>query len=207
MHPRKQRILDIFGSEPETLDELARCCIAVIDRQDKVAGFSWDISYHDFVRNSHNAPLDGVTNFTWRDTAPKGYPGWRGRVWIRYERAPKGWGSDPFDNTLTHPGTGGFGSYSGPWQRICSARFKYHDKAVYPEPKCYSWDYIIFLSDWPKIAEARNQERLMGALAGVAYTPETHKFTWEDPSTVAADNDFLKEYGEWVRKSSIAQAA
>jgi hypothetical protein len=97
MHPRKQHVLDVFGREPETLDELAYCTIKVIEsvKADRwghskttetcnVVGFSWDIR-DSMVSNSHSAPLDGVSNWGGKDGLPTVYPGWTGRVWIRYD--------------------------------------------------------------------------------------------------------------------------
>lgn len=217
MHPRKQRILDVYGQEPATLDELAKCTIAVINSQKnysgyeaherknahplKVVGFSWDIRYSDTVSNSHSAPLDGVQNFGRKADKPTSYPGYTGRVWIRYADEPASFlSSHSFEATLTHPGTGGAGSYNGPWQAVSSARFKRHGHArggnTYPEIHCYSWDYRFFLADWPLLKENFEQERLMAALSGKSVITH-HTFLWNDLATVAADQDFMSKYRAW----------
>ena len=87
MHKRQQHIVDIYGKEPETLDELAQACIAVISHHGApVKGFAWNIHFDKTVSNSHHAPLDYKTNWCGRDkTAPRTHPGFYGRVWIRYE--------------------------------------------------------------------------------------------------------------------------
>ena len=118
----KKDILKVYGREPTTLDELAECVIKVIDRQTPVAGFVWHIRHDTSVSNTHDCPIDGVTNWGGRDqNRPFGYPGWEGRVWIRYKSDKETWGSDPFRATLTHTGAGGWGSYDGPWQKISRA--------------------------------------------------------------------------------------
>ena len=53
----KSNILKIFKKEPETLDELAQCVIAVIESNNvKVIGFQWDIKFGD-VPNTHHSPV------------------------------------------------------------------------------------------------------------------------------------------------------
>src|ERR1700727_2046995 len=134
----KEKFLRIVGKEPETLDELAHGVIKVIESQTtkiwngniylqhpiKVLGFSWDIWYRSTVSNSHSAPEGKQTNWGgYKTDIPTSYPGWEGRVWIRYAPIKNGHhiSSTPFCNTLTHPGTGGSGTYDGPWSALSAA--------------------------------------------------------------------------------------
>jgi hypothetical protein len=211
VHPRKQYILDVYGCEPETLDEVAKCVIAVINNCDsgdryerkskiegvkklKVLGFSWDITYGE-ASNSHSAPLNGKTNWSGRDkTAPRYYPGWNGRVWIRYDGYSSNAGSEPFERTLTHVGTGGGGGYNGPWEALAVARWKRYGhtdpKDSFPAPQIYSWDYRFYLSDWPMLEDSIRQQRVYDKLAGKP-TDMRHKFQWEDTATMIKDAEFL----------------
>jgi hypothetical protein len=210
MHPRKQHVLDVFGREPETLDELAYCTIKVIEsvKADRwghskttetcnVVGFSWDIR-DSMVSNSHSAPLDGVSNWGGKDGLPTVYPGWTGRVWIRYDNTGLSPGSEPFNAALSYPGTGGVGGYNGPWEAVSVARWKRHGysktKKTYPKINCYSWNYKIFLSDWPGLQTGIEQQRIVDKLAGVVTRAGIqHRFLWEDPITKAADAAFIAE--------------
>lgn len=210
--PIKSNILKVYGREPETLDELARCVIAVIESQEngdiferknrkvkkmfKVLGFAWDICYTEGVSNTHSSPEGHPQNWRQTDGIPKCYPGWTGRVWIRYSEECRSFGSDPFAKTLTHPGTGGFGGYNGPWESIANHRFKRYGhgqpKKAYPEPKIYSWDYKLYDLDWPLIAKWVEKQRMWAELSGQPWQTR-HKFEWTDEETLAADATFIAE--------------
>jgi hypothetical protein len=194
--------------EPKTLDELAWVVIETINRHRdvrgrktstvKVAGFAWEIYYGD-VSNSHQRPIGGVDNWGRRkEGAPESYPGWNGRVWIRYESENGSFGSDPFRSTLTYPGTGGWGGYNGPWGNIADARharyafLKRVPRDSYPEPQIYSWDYKFFASDWPLLEDWVEKQLLVQMLTNRAWDKH-HSFRWEDPVILAADKMFLEE--------------
>jgi len=169
----KDKILKIYGHEPTSLDDLAHCVIAMVntfkgrsEKSTKITGFSWQISYDQKVRNTHNCPINGETNWgNEKPNAPKGYPGWSGRVWIRYVKYPDSFGSDTFESSLTYPGTGGGGEYDGPFKRkdggyICS------------------WDYHFFSDDWPLINDGL---MMLDILENNKLTRTyKHNFLWED---------------------------
>jgi hypothetical protein len=188
MHSRKKFILDIFGHEPATLDELGDCVRAVIDHSGlRCVGLQWNVRYSDMVSNTHDAPLSGITNFGSREGRPIGYPGWAGRVWVRYAKYPKSFGSEPFQRTLTYTGTGGFGSYHGPWERI--ARHHYQERTMkrqkinYPEPAIFSWDYRFFADDWPAIS-------MWSILSDNKITE--HRYHWVDSEVWQLDQEFIQ---------------
>ena len=193
----KQRILDIYGHEPTDLNDLARCTMAVINHnlagQSRLLGFSWRLNFQE-VSNSHYCPIDGVTNWGGRTPgAPRSYAGWYGRVWVRYENSPKSFGSDPLRGTLTHTGTGGFGSYNGPWHDISHAIHNTYStknrkgKGKSKEPQLYSWDYRVFDADWPLISDEFQQLRIADILSG-DFKTHSHSFLWEDPLTKIIDH-------------------
>jgi hypothetical protein len=99
---------------------------------------------------------------------------------------------------LSYPGTGGVGGYNGPWEAVSVARWKRHGysktKKTYPKINCYSWNYKIFLSDWPGLQTGIEQQRIVDKLAGVVTRAGIqHRFLWEDPITKAADAAFIAE--------------
>ena len=194
-HKIKDNILKINGGEPRSLDELVACVIKVINTVTPVKGFAWDIRKGE-PSNSHECPMDGVTNWSQGDKSlPTSYPGWGGRVWIRYDSYTKDrghFGSNPFSQTLTYPGTGGFGAYGGPWQTISNHKYQswLKDKNVKtPEVLIYSWDYKFFDSDWPELYYyelfniLNDNNRL-----------RTHRFEWTDPAVLEEDNKFIERW-------------
>lgn len=221
----RDNVIKCYGKEPATLDELGEAIVAIIGnhsprnsstRSDKhnvpkkvnVLGFAWDISYSDRVSNSHSAPRSGKTNWCGRaEGAPSNYPGFQGRVWIRYDSDKDfGFGSDPFRESMSHTGTGGAGSYDGEWKAIASAYYKKFGHKRTTEigrPELFSWDYKIFLDDWPLIKELITKETdamdLRNTYKILANQPKEvfkldHKYSWNDPATVEADEAFLKDF-------------
>lgn len=197
----REKIADI--GEPSTLDELAHTVIGLVNKKllpgTSVTGFSWDIRYTQHVPNTHSAPVFGVENWRQYKDIPCGYPGFTGRVWIRFSNClSQSAHFDLMSTTLTYPGTGGGGSYSGPWTLISSKHFQLYGyarnrKDIYPEPQLYSWDYRIYLNDWPELQKEIEKAQIVFALSGNTHEKFIlkHKFLWNDPVTEAADREFL----------------
>lgn len=208
---QKKFIYNAYGKEPATLDELAHCVIATINAQKNtdhygkgtdsynVVGFAWQINKSSEVSNSHSHPVDGMGNWSRRDDKlPTGYPGWSGRVWIRYNEDCKQWGSTPFSRTLTHTGTGGGGGYDGPWEDISNYRYRRYghkrSKDMYPTINCYSWDYRFYDMDWPLLQRFYEEEEMVAKLKNLnPILAARHRFEWNDPVVVAADEAFKQE--------------
>jgi hypothetical protein len=222
MGPNKKYAQAIYGEEPKTMDELAQAVIKVLNNYQehrtrregsktvmtssptaRCVGLSWRVTHSDMVSNSHSGPEGYPQNFMRKKDIPTGYPGWTGRVWVRYEReAGYSFGSDPFNRTLTHTGTGGGGSYNGPWEKISNTRFQRFKHArgpnMYPEVCCFSWDFRIYDADWPEVTANIVEERekaIMWATLNNKTGPAqpTHTFLWEDESTKLADLEFIEE--------------
>lgn len=204
----KQRWLEIVGAEPASLNELAQGVIQVINSQPatrsgrgrrvQVAGLQWQIDFGQ-VSNSHDRPIRGITNWGGRvHGAPRDYPGWHGRVWVRYAAPIDSFGSDPWRSTLTYPGTGGFGSYDGPWTRLYSTWFR--AGACRPrdwsEPQIFSWDFRFFLQDWPALERAIEAERISAILRDQKFYYAQHRFLWEDPRILALDKQWQQQYAD-----------
>lgn len=214
MHPKKQHILDIIGNEPKTLDELGHAMIKFLNtnkhraRFDReiyngvgVVGLAWNVLYSDSVSNSHDCPLNGVTNWRVENDKPRGYPGFKGRIWIRYARELDTWGSDPIREYLGYPGSGGAGGYSGPWSDIAKAYYeRYGHKSVggkqrFIKPDIYSWDYRFYIDDWPELAKMVEHQRTFQLLQSQQFAID-HAFEWNDERTIARDEEML----EYIRK-------
>lgn len=176
--------------EPQDLDQLCEFVCRVIRGQGHdLVGFAVGLYRPQWVTNAHKCPLGGTTNWLRERTRPRGYPGWAGWVWVRLGSSPfPHSGSDIFKNTATHTGSGGFGSYKGPWARICQL---YKSNRSIPEPICYSWDYCIFDQDWPQVADWWAKCRLMDRLSGDPYNCPNFNYVWEDPEVVKQDQQYL----------------
>jgi hypothetical protein len=194
-HPTKQKIIDIFGKEPENLDEVAKAIIATARANGHaLTGFAWQLHYKSRLSNSHSAPLDGVRNFTGQPHLPSGYPGLTGRIWIRLEKQDKcHFASDLLNETCAHPGSGGAGSYSGPWDTM-------YKECPNEKLRLFSYELKLWVSDWPNIERIINRQMLFPALKQQAFS-YAHSFEWTDPEVLARDNVCLmlsREYGVHV---------
>jgi hypothetical protein len=223
--PIKENILKVYGREPKTLNELAQCVIEVIESQKnidswynpkkhtirefknhKVVNFAWQVSRNEQVSNSHSSPEGYPENWGAKPGLPKGYPGWYGRVWIRYAEEPYSFlSSGTFEQTLTHTGTGGAGAYDGPSSSISTAHWRRYGhtnpKSAYPSINCYSWDFRFYDLDWPEIAKWYEQQQVIHHLGG-PFPKKDHYFCWTDPETEHRDNEFLAECAIWQAKQS-----
>lgn len=217
--PIKTSILKQFSREPTTMDELAQLVIDITDHkvkkhQVRVVGFAWNLGRSSSVSNSHNSPEGYPQNWGGKKGLPDGYPGWQGRVWIRYSPSClPSFGSDPIRHTLTHTGTGGGGTYNGPWELINATRFKYLgnrslNRDIYPEINCYSWDYKIFDYDWPLIAEAYEKDKVWSILSEQKpnLSPH-HQFKWTDPEVEEADLRFIRKYAKLEHNNAMKETS
>ena len=211
MLPKKKYAMSIIGEEPKSLDDLALGVIKVISKKAPVLGFAWDVRYAD-VSNTHSCPESGKTNWSGRNPdAPRSYPGWSGRVWIRVGPNNCSFGSDLFSQTLTYSGTGGAGGYSGPFSEISRYfwdRYGYKRPANrYPDPLIYSYDYRFYADDWPEVASLASQQVLFDKLSAGKNTIQHHKFEWFDEATLEKDQAFIEECKALQEKKNAKQTA
>lgn len=197
IHPKQKHIIDIYGREPATLDEVAEAVLAVMQHstEGNIAGLSWNVLYSSSVSNTHSCPIDGVKNWS-RLLGPIGYPGWTGRVWIRYHRRLKNFGSDGFFQTLTYTGTGGWGNYDGPWRYLLDKVLHCQQNQIMPAIEIpdvitYSYDFHFFLDDWPQLVQYVERQAILALLADQYPSYGIHKFHWEDPKVSKLDRKFI----------------
>ena len=225
----KEYAKSIYGTEPQSMDELGFAVIKVLNehRERSISGtgkkrvykespkvqcvgLSWRVTHSDSVSNSHSGPEGYPQNFGRKEGVPTGYPGWSGRVWVRYKQE-RGYtfGSDPFRQALVHTGTGGGGSYNGPWSEISNTRFQRfkHSNSddIFAPVACFSWDFRIFDYDWPEVTanviEEYEKSCVWASLTNLPQpTHPSHIFLWEDPEQKALDKAFLIDH-EFSEKS------
>ena len=132
----------------------------------KVLKITHSMRWSDSVSNSHSCPHNGVTNWSGRvEGAPRGYPGWTGRVdWI--VEWPKEFdsihlGSDLFSRGTfcsgrqrAHTGTGGGGG----------GHFNKEFNTWCQRP---GYSFSIFASDWPGLARYREKQQMWQQLKAV----------------------------------------
>lgn len=192
---RRDQLFEKFG-EPTDLDELAIWVQKVIEQVIPVTGFAWSVTYNPEVSNSHSRPILGVENFRRNPEFAQGYPGFYGRVWIRYGEYPRSFGSAPFTETFTHTGTGGIGAYDGPWATACRNWYRLSQistgPAVFSEnsnykPHCFSWDYRFYLEDFPAVRKYIEQQQLIHVLKHGRIQDINHKYIYTDPDAQSRD--------------------
>lgn len=110
----------------------------------------FSIWYSDKVSNSHNCPHDGVTNWASRDDAPRGYPGWKGRLeYVVQSHKNQLWmypgGGDMWEDTRIHTGSGGGGGGTPEQEKVFQQSFGYGME--------------LFASDWPAMAAEYEKAR------------------------------------------------
>jgi hypothetical protein len=122
-----------------------------------------DLRWSDSVSNSHSRPHNGVENWGGRvKDAPRGYPGWTGRVeWlVAWPQEFDGiyLGGDLFSRgsfrsgrQRAHTGTGGGGGM-------------FYSKKHECDVQKFSYDFRIYAADWPGMDRFREKQRMWDIL-------------------------------------------
>jgi len=127
-----------------------------------------EMHWEDCASNSHSCPRNGVTNWGGRTMledgtpAPRGYPGWKGRITFKDQaNSDFMFGVSWFKKTQIHTGTGG-------GRGNCS----------------FSYQVELFASDWPGLAEQRNDAILEATLLNVKHKMADDQLSFKDPRDV-----------------------
>jgi hypothetical protein len=177
----KSQILKLNnGHEPTTFNEVAECIMNSIRYNirgtNALLGFAWNVEYRDHnVHHTHEKHMYDSTDHCMY-----------GRVWIRLEARKKGWSSDLFNNTLSYTGTGGIGSYNGPWTHLYNQKEK--------EIICYSYGFSFMLKDWPNLDAEINKRITFNTLKSHYKEKVNHQFTWTDPDVRITDEELLAAF-------------
>lgn len=196
--------------EPADLEQLFEWVMTVMNtglpEGVRIAGFSWNIVYSECVSNTHYCPVSGYTNFRQSrfDESGKplaiGYPGFKGRVWIRYNKKFSESGATIVKKSFTYPGTGGIGSYDGPWDYTANIYYSNKEKLrlhyEFTQPQLYGYNYRFFLSDFPLIEQKISKEKFMHHLkhGDVLFRPPRLISEYTDDATKAHDDSLLSWY-------------
>jgi hypothetical protein len=172
-----------------------------------LVGISFKVSKGN-IGASHSAPVGERTRWGWGKDM-KSFPGWRGRIWLRFFRAPKnniGSPSDFFNHTLTHAGSGGGGDYNSPWSTISNIwwhRFKSTEAPDYVHclagdsylhcPNLWGWTFHFYDQDWPEFARAMEKRKLLATIKGDYNKRHELVYHWECPSQAHHDSQFRWE--------------
>ena len=162
--PIKDNIKNIYGNEPTTMDELGFAMIKIIDSYPytlskgiqsninnknsiKCLGLAWNLIHFDRFYNSFTAP-EGHKIKIWRNIDDTQHSGWMGRLWVRFNSEFSIIHNDIFKLALAHTGTGGTGTYDGPWNNVSAMQFNRFgsglDSNSYPRPWVYSWYFHFY---------------------------------------------------------------
>lgn len=108
-----------------------------------LTGLQFEGQYSQMVSCTHAAPRGKPTNFFCKPELPTHYPGVFGRVWLKkLQLTPQSeFFLDSSGQIMLHTGTGGAGSYGGPWCR----------EQIKTDEHIYSYDARVFLDDFPEM--------------------------------------------------------
>ena len=122
-----------------------------------------DLRWEERLSNTHSAPVGGVQNWGGRDVmkdgtpAPRGYPGWGGRIEFVIQTPLDGFSSDIVKGLRIHTGSGGSGNGTN-----------------------YGYDVKFFDADWPELTKVYGEqfamEKTMDLIAGRRSAPKTFKY-------------------------------
>lgn len=188
------------------MDELGPYIVSRVSKKTPCVGLAWNLEWRSEVSNTHSSPKGYKSNWGGREKnedgspVPRAYPGWFGRIWIRYEPDPEFFDSSRLlEAERIYPGTGGAGSYDGIWKEI--ERAQYLNQIPYKKRiHCYGWDVKIWDWDWPEISEVYEKERAWAALKNEEPARPKHKFSWTDPDTLTEDRKFINNYLRTVQE-------
>ena len=169
----------------------------------KLIGLVFEVRYSKIVGNTHSCPINGVTNWALREEGkPTGYPGFHGRVWLRFMNNQGSFGSNVLYKTGLNTGTGGGGSYDGIWKQLITASYKLSkvtNETNETELRnkynlfCYSYDCKIFLDDFSGMQHLFNKLITFDAIAGTNKTIQQLRFEWEDKIHTSKDEQLVTD--------------
>lgn len=196
-HREYKRRIEFVGFEPLTSGNVFEFFrLYMIKKNPHVIGFALKVRYDKSASVSHSAPFGALQNWRHVSTLPTGYPGFTGRIWYCLDsKKVENYGlSHPYEGSGLHSGTGGYGSYDGPWDLLYRTHFllknhecnefekhnprmmrgrdhmakayQYAFSKIGPEPKIYSYDCRWYLIDFPKVAHELGKTQTMETLAG-----------------------------------------
>ena len=194
----RDKLFHIYG-EPTNMEELALFVVNVSNHgkteEQLITGISWDVTYGP-VSNAHNSPITGVQNWRGKLDSPRSYTGFYGRIWIRKNGKDEFMSlSERIAKSFTYTGTGGGGSYNGPWGELEQQYIKHKGFFEYKkELRLFSWEYRFYTDDFPFLYQC--EEDILVAM--MQSGNKEHKFKsnvfWESEDVKEKDEIFRKEF-------------
>jgi hypothetical protein len=155
-----------------------------------LTGLALSMQWSDRVSNSHSCPINGTTNWDCDDTLPTGYPGFNGRIALRFDRSPTGFSTDVLHGSCAHGGSGGWRPSVKVWKDVSRRATDANLPGHYTE-----YELRIYVEDFPKLARHMEQLKTMHLL----QFPDKpflllRDYVWIDPLQQALD-DQLESIG------------
>lgn len=121
----------------------------------------FDFNFKENTSNTHDCPVGGERNFGWKEDKPRGYPGFSGRIkygvyWEKRNEGVYPCDGDMFEPARIHSGGGGGGSMT----KLPDGRYI----------QTFSYEYRLFLDDYPGIKKSMEQAEIWCALKGSKHS-------------------------------------
>lgn len=194
----RDKLFKLHG-EPTNMEELALFVVNVSNHlkteKQLITGIAWSVTSRH-VSNTHHSPITGVKNWRGDHNLPRSYNGFYGRLWIRKN------GEDEFISlseriakSFTYTGSGGGGSYNGPWGDLEQQYIKHKGlPESRNELRLFSWDYRFYTDDFPFLLQYE-EDKLFVMMQGSNKEPEfKSEVFWESEDVKKKDEIFRKEY-------------
>lgn len=180
------------------LDEFGNKIFCQLDeglKSNRLLGMCWDIGYSQKVSNTHSCPRNGVTNWSCVPEKPKGYRGFHGRLWLRYADTMESDARDALFNARIHTGTGGYGSYNGPWSAVTDMYYSKFKGVMCKAPNinCYSWDFRFYIDDFEELQKWETLYLLTRDVDDIFLNNAMHKFLREEDKMKVFDQELLQQ--------------
>lgn len=195
----KKKLQDLFDKhgEPSTINGIGNFILKACG--DKLVGLQLDMRFIESVSNTHHAPIGKPRNWHSNPELPKGYPGYYGRIWLRAsDTVPHNafHCSDMLSSSscaIGNIGDGGYGPYGGMWENVYNTAYRLQRKNIEAKsPRCYSYDYRIFVEDFPSLWAQYLTDCLAGEITTKSFT-----FAWTDPITMEQDQQLLQKWQDY----------
>lgn len=217
-HNRYDRLLSEYAKPIKSMHDLMQFCIFIINQEcaeynTRVAGLHIDTLYKTRVSNTHSCPIIGSTNFHQSATRANGYPGFSGRIWLRFasnldlKKATNMRRVSSFSmntrSTILHTGTGGYGTYDNEaWEELFYAHRceKTDDFYFYPlsyDVKFFMHDILYLFPDYINVLLDHDEKNAIFKLLSNDIQPPSpliFKYAWDDPNYEKIDASAGRKY-------------
>jgi len=189
-HRHKKLQQELYGKEPKTVDDIFEMVKVLVNKNvssngTELVSMRFEVGYSNKVQSTHSCTL---FERLYHDTKAK--PGFDGRIWLRFTRSPKGFGSENMFGTATWTGSGG-GGWNEPWDKIVKLYYKApkHIQKQFTNPYCLGYGYKFYLADFPDLEKDIKQQKIIAQLKDEKFEYKFQK-TWISLKQLEKDNRF-----------------